>query len=354
MSESSVLSGFLLVVAILASGCNPGAELVARQIFSAPNSRPKQGFECSQAVQDVAKRAYADVFEVPVSSAILQVAIVERGEYEFSWHPKIDGGRVWADGPIRLDFTRDNRPPRGLILMLHGFGLCKEQMLPWAFEFASSGYRVATVDLRGHGASTGRWVGFGALEKKDLEKVLDAIESRSRWDNLPVGVLGVSYGASVGLDFAAQDPRVRAVVALEPFASARDAIPELARAAFPGVASRISDGLFQEALSVGARRALFNWSDADTVRSVSEIHYPILFIHGAADGWLSPEHSRRLLRLAAAGSRLFVVPGENHVSLPLEVGKLAPEIRTWFRAHLAGRADGLAATAPSRSSSAPM
>lgn len=343
---------FLLLISLLAAGCNPGAEVVAREIFSAPNNRPKAGIEYSDAVREIAQRAYSEVLDVPVSGAVLEVAVIERGDYDFSWSPRVEGGRVWTDQPIRLRFTRDQRPPRGLILMLHGFGLCKEQMLPWAFEFASAGYRVATVDLRGHGASTGQWVGFGALEKRDLKSVLDALDARYGRNHLPVGVLGVSYGASIGLDFAAQDPRVRAVVAIEPFASAREAIPELARAAFPSIASRISDRLFSSALAIGARRGLFSWNDADTERSVSEIHYPILLIHGAADQWLSPEHSRRLLRQAADGSRLFMVPHENHVSLPLEVGKLAPEVRAWFRGHLAPEGDALAAAAAAPASSA--
>ena len=339
MSASFLRSAFLLLLSLLAAGCNPAAGLVANQIFRAPNKRTHHGLEFTSDVQALAQRATFDSFDVGVKGASLRVALVGPGRYELLWQPRIDGPNVWVETPMALQMERKGTPARGLILTLHGFGSCKEQMLPWAVELANEGYYVAMVDLRGHGASTGEWVGFGALEKRDLSQVLDELERRGYRD-LPIGVLGVSYGASIGLAFAAEDPRVRSVIAFSPFASAEAGIPELARAAFPDHAARISDRLFRAAFRLGAVRGGFDWAATDVLPSMEKLDRPVLFVHGAADTWLRPEHSRRLHSSAVPGSRLVLVEDETHVSLPLQLAKIASEIRAWFEAELADNAQG--------------
>ena len=61
---------------------------------------------------------------------------------------------------------------------------------------------------------------------------------------------------------------------------------------------------------------------------------PVLFFHGEQDRWLSPEHSRALLSVAPAGSRLELAPLDNHLSLPLHFEKFAPAVIDWFDAGL--------------------
>ena len=110
--------------------------------------------------------------------------------------------------------------PRGTILVLHGILARSATMLPAAGALADSGYRAVLVDLRGHGRSTGEYMTFGLQEAKDLSQVIDALEQRGLVAG-NVGVYGISYGATTSIHLAAVDCRVRAVVAVEPFATAR-------------------------------------------------------------------------------------------------------------------------------------
>ena len=57
---------------------------------------------------------------------------------------------------------------------------------------------------------------------------------------------------------------------------------------------------------------------------------PVLFLHGEADHWLSPDHSRALAKLAPAGSKLLLVPNDNHVTLPLQLAPFEHEVIGWF------------------------
>src|SRR6478736_4608092 len=93
-----------------------------------------------------------------------------------------------------VNFTPHAQP--ATIVLLHGYMLSKETMLPWALQLAQAGYRVVLVDLRGHGQSTGAQVGFGKYEVNDLRQVLDWLQARGECDEA-VGVLGFSYGATL-------------------------------------------------------------------------------------------------------------------------------------------------------------
>jgi len=149
-----------------------------------------------------------------------------------------------------------------------------------------------------------------------------------------VGLLGVSYGASVGLVTAGRDRRIAAVVAFQPFASAERAVPELMRAAFPNEARGITDRQFAAAHLKEAAWANFSWSSADIPAALKRTQAPVLFIHGEKDTWITPDHSRELVKLAPSGSKLLLAPLDDHLSLPLQLDTFAPEVIDWFEASL--------------------
>jgi pimeloyl-ACP methyl ester carboxylesterase len=220
---------------------------------------------------------------------------------------------------------------KGTVLLLHGFLQNRNSVTPWAIRLAQAGYRCAVLDLRGHGASTGKHISFGAFEARDVSAVIDDLGRRG-WDVSRVGLLGMSYGASVALLTAGRDERIKAVVAFEPFASAERAVPELMRAVFTREAAGITDRQFALAHGREARIAGFEWKDADIPAALKRTHAPVLFLHGEADAWLSPEHSRTLFRSAPPGSKLVLVPKANHVTLPLQIAPFDAEVIGWFAA----------------------
>ena len=107
------------------------------------------------------------------------------------------------------------------------------------------------------------------------------------------------------------------------------------RAAFARQARGISDEQFAAAHRKQARIAGFDWRDADIPAALANTTAPILFFHGEADAWLSPDHSRHLITRAPPGSALRVVPGDNHVTLPLRIRTFEAEVVAWFDAALA-------------------
>lgn len=333
----------LCVAAIASGGCV--SAVLAPRIVTAPNQTP--GFvgwtDARPEVRVALARLYAHTFRVAVDgppAAEIAVAVLEPGDYHqrhvLDVRPGVDGKPGYV-----LDTHWDPRPegaPRatakGTIVVLHGFWMSREVVLHWAVNLAQSGYRTVLADLRGHGASTGQWVTYGARETGDLSRVLEALRERDL-AGPRIGVLGVSYGGSIGLLWASRDPRIATVVALAPYADPQLAIRQYARAFLPPALSRtLSDRSIAAATRKAARLAEFRWAELDVVAAVAGMERRVLLIHGAADTLIPPEHSHQLYAAATPGSRLLELPGEDHFSLALRLDGMSEAVVRWFDEHL--------------------
>ena len=92
-------------------------------------------------------------------AARIAVASIEPGDYGLTYDLQME----YADGkdPQHPQFTSIGdrrvrraaaRPPRGTILLLHGYLQDRNYVTPWAVRLAQAGYRCVLVDLRGHGS----------------------------------------------------------------------------------------------------------------------------------------------------------------------------------------------------------
>lgn len=103
------------------------------------------------------------------------------------------------------------KPKGPVVVLLHGSGADRTQVVPQAMLLAGRGYGLLLFDSPGHGESEGR-VLFGAPERAALEAGLDFLQKEKATRR--VGVFGFSLGAYIGLQVAAADERI-ASVALE-------------------------------------------------------------------------------------------------------------------------------------------
>ena len=337
-SAASRVWGAVLCALPLA-GCV--TRILAHKIVAPPNKSGIRPLFADSPIIAHAPDAFSARWFVDIAAppAKISVASIEPGNHDFHYDLKLEypAGKdpqitaFNAHWNLATEMIPPRAPPRGTIVLLHGYLQTKSYVVPWAIRLAEAGYRCAVVDLRGHGDSTGKHISFGAFESRDISRVIDDLGRRG-WDVSHVGLFGVSYGASVALLTAGNDPRVTSVVAFEPFASAEKAVPELMRAAFARDAAGITDRQFALAYLKEARIAHFTWADADIPRALTHTRAPVLFLHGEADTWLSPDHSRELLKRSPPGSRLILVPRDNHVSLPLQIEPFAKDVLAWFAA----------------------
>jgi fermentation-respiration switch protein FrsA (DUF1100 family) len=195
---------------------------------------------------------------------------------------------------------RTSLPRRGLAVYLHGLGDNRASGLSIAEHFTRLGFDVLAYDSRALGESGGTACTYGFFEKQDLSRALDLVDAPGR-----VLAFGVSLGAAVGLQAAAQDPRIALVVAVAPFADLRTAARERA----PFFASQ---GNIDEAFRIAEAQARFRADEVSPVAAAPRIRVPVLLIHGADDHETPIAHSERVDRALAGPHQLFRVPGAHH------------------------------------------
>ena len=142
---------------------------------------------------------------------------------------------------------RPDRPSDApVIVMAGGLGLPREVLRPLAERFAERGYAVFVFDYRGVGDSEGEPRGLlsPARGVADWEEAVASVRDLDGVDTGRVVLWGHSLGGAYALSVAADDPRVRAVVAVGPVLSGSTLLrsrplPAVLRAVGAGIRDRV-------------------------------------------------------------------------------------------------------------------
>ncbi len=212
--------------------------------------------------------------------------------------------------------TQKDRPPEGTVILLHGIRRRSVWMMPVARVLADKGYRSVLIDMRGHGRSTGTQVTYGVQEALDISQVIDHLE-RTKLVAGKLGIYGVSFGASTALQVAANDERIKSVVAVAPYSSLSEVAPDYLAGVLPGVGLVMTKGRIQAAVDRASAQAGFHPEATDCLSAIKQIQAPVLLIHGTSDRLIPVGHSQRL-HDANPDSHLILLPSYGHVAVQLD------------------------------------
>lgn len=204
---------------------------------------------------------------------------------------------------------------RGTILFLHGVADNRSSVAGVVDRFARAGFDVVAYDSRAHGESGGTMCTYGYYERADLRRVVATLPG-------PVVLMGASLGAAVAVLTAAEEPRVRAVVAAEIFSDLRTVVRERA----PWF---LTPGLIDAALREAETRARFRVDDVSPVEAAARVYVPVLLIHGAGDTDTPPAHSQRVFDRLGGPKRLILVDNARH-NQSLRDGAVWDEVMAWL------------------------
>ena len=181
-----------------------------------------------------------------------------------------------------------NPLPHLYAICCHGYTGEPAEMAKWAHRFAKLGFTVLAPAQRAHELSEGRYVGMGWLERNDLLAWIHLIVESD--PDARILLHGNSMGAATVM-MAAGDPRLprNVVSAIEDsgYASVRMQFIDSARSMFH-LPKLLAAMCVDAAELVCKYRAGFDFSDASCVEQLKHTTIPMLFIHGAADTFVSP------------------------------------------------------------------
>ncbi len=322
---------------LAATACSPGRYLASR-FLKAPNTYPTWIEPSPRVVFDYDRKLATGLptrtVAVGPPPAALHVVLVEPADYSLLIDSvnRRHGRKEQMTLSLRVQMPGAplpaSRRPKGTVVILHGYGVDLDSMLPWGLIVAEAGYRAALVDLRGHGQSTGRRIYFGAVETGDLRELLDQL-MRSGAANEPVAVMGESFGAALALRWAADDPRVRAVVAMAPYAE------------FRAAALGLRDE-YVRWLPASWARSIAYWlprllavppDGLDTTPYVERLRAATFFIAAGHDPISPAPTVARLARLAPGPAKYRAVLSARHETLPYQFDELRTAVLDWLDAY---------------------
>jgi dipeptidyl aminopeptidase/acylaminoacyl peptidase len=145
-----------------------------------------------------------------------------------------------------------------------------------------------------------------------MKALLDHLQSQG-CDVSRTGVLGGSLGAAVAIQWAGVDSRIKAVIAVAPFADLQTEMTYMFRT--HGVT-----GLKAMLIATAAQAAgHFNIKDVSPIDSVRSMDTPILLAHGLSDDIIPVDESKRLFEAARGPVALQLVEGK-HVNIREALG----------------------------------
>ncbi|GAB4467758.1 MAG: alpha/beta hydrolase [Armatimonadaceae bacterium] len=200
---------------------------------------------------------------------------------------------------------------RGVIVISHGYYGNRSEMLPYLAFLHHAGYAALLYDFRAHGWSNGRRATFGLGETRDLQAAIHWVREHPDLRDLPLFLLGESMGASVSLMAAAEEERVRAVVADSPYARFDRAVEGRLRTALGEPVAKVV---------TPPTRRVGEWILGVPSDKIAPIEAaakiaprPILLIHGQEDRFIVPDNSRDIQQVCTGNAYLWEVPNARHV-----------------------------------------
>ncbi|MBN1534697.1 MAG: alpha/beta hydrolase [Spirochaetes bacterium] len=208
--------------------------------------------------------------------------------------------------PLHAVFIPE-RDSRKTVIFVHGHTFTLMGAIKYVELFRRRGFNCLLVDNRYHGKSGGPNSTFGFYERDDLAAWMDWILARTGAGSV-IGFHGESLGSAICLMHAINDGRAAFYVLDGATADLEDLLAhklkmDFGLPAFP---------LMNAASLVSKLRGAMFFEEVSPIRGIGKIKSPVLLIHGAADTFIPPDHSRRLYRGLRTKKMIWLCPGAEH------------------------------------------
>jgi dipeptidyl aminopeptidase/acylaminoacyl peptidase len=204
-------------------------------------------------------------------------------------------------------FVPADKSDKGIVL-LHGYGGTRKQMLPRAHAFRAQGYNVLLYDARACGESSGDQISFGFSERHDLIAAVKLLKERGCKE---IACLGVSQGGATILFTADDLPDLKCAICESVYDEMAHAVDRRLRY-YTGMPGWLGASLM---VPFAEQRIGLSIDDVKPVEHVGKLRCPVFVISGERDDKTWPEDTQRLFDAARAPKELWMIPDARHEDL---------------------------------------
>lgn len=219
---------------------------------------------------------------------------------------------ITARDGIRLHawYLPAGKPTDRIVIINHGYSSKGLDSAAHAYFFNHQGFEVILPDLRAHGDSDGKYVGFGILDRSDCRLWIDYVQKKFGTDK-KIFLHGTSMGASTVLMVAGMPDlpgAVKGIISDCAFTSPYDVFAHILKRDY-----HLPEFPIMNINSVICRnKAGYGFKDCSTLDTVRTARCPILFIHGAEDKFVPTEMTRRNYEACTAPKDILIVENAGH------------------------------------------
>lgn len=198
-------------------------------------------------------------------------------------------------------------PGKRYVIITHGYKDTRLGSLKYAHIYYRRGYNVYIYDLRHHGENRDTYCSMGYLESRDIVTIAKFLKERYGED-IVLGLHGESLGSASSILALGRYPDFDFCVSDCGFADLGKLLEDLCgpRLHLPRRAAHLAS----LACKVRYRYRLDEIRPVDVF--LGKIRTPVLFIHGEADTFISPEHGKMMYEAAGGKKELALFPGAEH------------------------------------------
>lgn len=200
-----------------------------------------------------------------------------------------------------------NKISNATIILLHGFGVDKSDLLDVANFLFQQNFSVLLFDFRAHGYSGGKYCSLGHFEKRDLKAAVSFLKDSGE---IRIGVMGFSMGGTVALLEASKNSDILAVVSDCGYLSFRSAVRDFAKCYY-----HLPEYPFiPPVIWLAGRRLGINPNNVDLSFCAKDISpTPILIIHSRDDKEIRLINATQIYKYAKEPKELWVVDEAEHL-----------------------------------------
>lgn len=193
-------------------------------------------------------------------------------------------------------------------VVTHGYGGDGSLMLYAAKRFYEKGYNVLLPDLRAHGKSSGKYIGWGWLDREDISDWCECIAKRD--SHAKTILYGVSMGGAAVLMAAGEGhlKKVRCVVSDCAYTSLKEILYYRIRRML-----HLPPCLVMWWLTPACKKhSGVCINDASVLKQVKKCSIPLMFCHGDRDRFVPTDNALELYAAAKVPKKLMLVHGAGH------------------------------------------
>ena len=212
---------------------------------------------------------------------------------------------------LHADFLRGEPGTKVTMIFCHGYKSEAAFDFPGMYDFYRSlGYNLVYLNMRAHGKSGGKYIGFGVLDRFDVQSWAKKVAEL--FPDTSIFLHGMSMGAASILQSAdlELDPAVCGIIADCGFSSTNEVFRNLVGGLYHLPATPFVD-IFE---AVNRMTAGYGFTDADSVRSMEKSRLPLAYICGDCDRYVPLDMAMRIYNACVQDKVLLIAEGAGHAA----------------------------------------